>query len=421
MWATKKLHEVCDIQSGLWKGKKEPFTNALVLRNTNFTSSGRLDYSNVVELEVETKQLMKREVVKDDIILEKSGGGDKTPVGRVCIHNATSDVPFSLSNFTARLRVKNRELLDAHFLHRFLYFLYISGKTEPMQRHSTGIRNLQLSQYKNIDIPLPPLAEQKRIVERLDKAFSEIDKAIATAEAKEGEVERLKAATLSAMLNRGSQSGESITEDEEDSVMWKTVRLGDVCEIQPKKAQVKAKLAKEDEVSFVPMDDLAIGQLYPIITTKRRLKDVYSSYTYFEDDDILLAKITPCFENGKLGVARNLANGVGFGSSEYLVIRCREQVLAEYLYYHLSQSGFRAEGKKHMRGAVGHKRVPRDFVENYTFQLPPLAEQKRIVERLDKAFAEIESVSAKTQSSVENYAALKAAVLKQELTPSETI
>ena len=283
------------------------------------------------------------------------------------------------------------------------------------------VDTLTIKKMASISLPLPPLAEQKRIVERLDRAFAEIDKGIATAEAKEGEIERLKAATLSAMLNCGSQSGESITGDEEDSVMWETVRLGDVCEIQPKKAQVKAKLAWEDEVSFMPMDELAIGQLYPVTTMKRRLKDVYSSYTYFEDGNILLAKITPCFENGKLGVASNLANGVGFGSSEYLVIRCRERVLAEYLYYHLSQSSFRAEGKKHMRGAVGHKRVPRGFVENFTFQLPPLAEQKRIVERLDNAFAEMEIVGGKTQSCVENYSALKASILKQELTPSEAV
>lgn len=178
MWHSKKLHQVSDIQSGLWEGKIGPFTTALVLRNTNFTADGSLDYSNVIQLEVETKQLAKRQVIKNDIILEKSGGGDKTPVGRVCIHDAESITPFSLSNFTARIRVLDEQELDAQFLHRFLYFQYISGKTEPMQRHSTGIRNLQLSQYKEIDVPIPPLAEQQRIVSKLDAAFAEIERAI---------------------------------------------------------------------------------------------------------------------------------------------------------------------------------------------------------------------------------------------------
>ncbi len=201
MWKIKKLSELCGIQSGLWKGKKEPFVKALVLRNTNFTSSGQLDYSEVVELDVEAKQLEKREVKKHDIILEKSGGGDKTPVGRVCIHNASADIPYSLSNFTARLRVFDESELDAQFLHRFLHFLYLSGKTEPMQRHSTGIRNLQLAQYKEIVVPLPPLAEQQRIVAKLDAAFAEIDETIKITDDKISNYTNLSSGIMREILN----------------------------------------------------------------------------------------------------------------------------------------------------------------------------------------------------------------------------
>ncbi len=172
--------------------------------------------------------------------------------------------------------------------------------------------------------------------------------------------------------------------------MWETVKFGDVCEIQPKKAQVKKKLADTDTVSFMPMDDLGIDEMHPIANQMKTLAEAYSSYTYFEDNDVLLAKITPCFENGKLGIATNLANGVGFGSSEYIVLRCGEQVLPQYIYYHLNQPSFRANGKAQMSGAVGHKRVPKDFVENLEIPLPPLAEQQRIVSKLDAAFAEID-------------------------------
>ena len=206
IWNTKKLHEVCDIQSGLWKGKREPFTKALVLRNTNFTASGKFDYSNVVELDVEVKQLLKREVIQNDIILEKSGGGSKTPVGRVCIHDdIKSDTPFSLSNFTARIRVLDKKELDAQFLHRYLYFLYISGKTEPMQRHSTGIRNLQLTQYKDIDIPIPSIEEQELIVCKLDTAFAEIDNALNILKSKENEINKLKASLLRTSLKSNNE------------------------------------------------------------------------------------------------------------------------------------------------------------------------------------------------------------------------
>ena len=123
IWKTKKLSQICDIQSGLWKGKKEPFTETYVLRNTNFTSSGAFNYSDVAVLQVETKQLEKRLVLPNDIILEKSGGGEKTPVGRVCLHTSDLDKPVSFSNFTARLRVLNERELAPLFLHRFLYGL----------------------------------------------------------------------------------------------------------------------------------------------------------------------------------------------------------------------------------------------------------------------------------------------------------
>ena len=406
MWQTKKLNEVCDIQSGLWKGKKEPYTKALVLRNTNFTASGVFDYSNVVELEVEAKQLATREVLKNDIILEKSGGGDKTPVGRVCIHDKESEIPFSFSNFTARIRVLDSKELNAEFLHKFLYFLYISGKTEPMQRHSTGIRNLQLTQYKDIDVPLPPLAEQERIVAKLDAAFAEIDRAIISSASKETEIQKLKTSLLRSSLNG-------------DDIMWKKVKISDVCQIQPKKAQVKLKLKDSDEVSFMPMKDLGIQTIYPKSNQIKKLEKVYSSYTYFEDNDILLAKITPCFENGKLGIASNLINGVGFGSSEYIVLRCSEEVIPQYIYFCLNQPNFRIIGENQMSGAVGHKRVPIEYVENTEIYLPPIADQERIVAKLDAANTEFRNANEAIAKSKVNYLALKSAILSQELKSNE--
>ena len=102
---------------------------------------------------------------------------------------------------------------------------------------------------------------------------------------------------------------------------WETRALGEVCKIKPPKAEARAKLTNSDAVSFAPMEDLGIGEKYLRPSRTRRLDEVSGSYTYFADGDVLLAKITPCFENGKLGVARGLANGIGFGSSEYIVLR----------------------------------------------------------------------------------------------------
>lgn len=180
-WEIKKLGEICDFGNGLWKGKKPPFINVGVVRNTNFTKEGELDDSDIVFLEVEQSQFAKRKLKYGDIILEKSGGGPKQPVGRVIVFNK-KEGNYSFSNFTSVIRINSSKQVDFTYLHRFLFFSYISGVTERMQSHSTGIRNLKFDEYKDIKVPLPPLSEQQRIVAILDEAFASIVKAKANAE-----------------------------------------------------------------------------------------------------------------------------------------------------------------------------------------------------------------------------------------------
>ena len=183
---------------------------------------------------------------------------------------------------------------------------------------------------------------------------------------------------------------------------WESKPIGEVCTIKPPKAEARAKLADGDEVSFAPMEDLGIGVKYLKPHRTRQLAEVSGSYTYFADGDVLLAKITPCFENGKLGVARGLTNGVGFGSSEYIVLRPAATLDAEFLYYYLSRPTFLEEGARIMTGAVGHKRVTKEFVESYPIPLPPLREQRRIVAILDEAFEGIATAKANAEKNLQN-------------------
>jgi len=183
---------------------------------------------------------------------------------------------------------------------------------------------------------------------------------------------------------------------------WDAMPLGEVCTIKPPKSEARAKLAAGDEVSFAPMEDLGIGVKYLQPHRTRPLGQVSGSYTYFADGDVLLAKITPCFENGKLGVARGLTNGVGFGSSEYIVLRPSPTLDAEFLYYYLARPAFLEEGTRTMTGAVGHKRVTKEFVESYPIPLPPLGEQRRIVTILDEAFEGIATAKANAERNLQN-------------------
>ena len=143
------------------------------------------------------------------------------------------------------------------------------------------------------------------------------------------------------------------------------------------------------------------------------LSEVEGSYTYFADGDVLLAKITPCFENGKLGLARNLKNGIGFGSSEYIVFRTSESLNSEFLYYFLLRQQFRDEGAKRMMGAVGHKRVAKEFIETSLIPLPPLHVQDTIVANLDKITIETKKLEAIYNQKLVNLDELKKSILEK--------
>ncbi len=173
-----------------------------------------------------------------------------------------------------------------------------------------------------------------------------------------------------AMLNaEGAEVLEKIRDCYEAG--WETKKLAEVCQIKPPKSEARSKLEITDTVSFVPMEYLGINQKYIVPTQTKSLAEVVGSYTYFADGDVLLAKITPCFENGKLGIATDLANGVGFGSSEYIVFRPDKSVNKEWLYYFLSRDEFRTEGAGSMSGAVGHKRVSKEFIQSYPHSHSP--------------------------------------------------
>ncbi|BBL77457.1 restriction endonuclease subunit S [Methylomagnum ishizawai] len=187
---------------------------------------------------------------------------------------------------------------------------------------------------------------------------------------------------------------------------WQLKSLADVCQIKPPKSEVRRQLSETDLVSFVPMEDLGIEQKLLVPTQTKPLLEVIGSYTYFADGDVLLAKITPCFENGKLGIAENLSNGIGFGSSEYIVFRPSSSVNKDWLYYFLSRDSFRREGAERMSGAVGHKRVSKDFIEQYKIPVPPLSEQQRIVAILDEAFDGIATAKANAERNLQNARAL---------------
>lgn len=157
-------------------------------------------------------------------------------------------------------------------------------------------------------------------------------------------------------------------------------RLGDVCFINPK----GGVLEDNCDVSFIPMQNVSEDGTVDV-TLIRKYGDVKKGFTNFQNGDILFAKITPCMENGKGCIVSNLKNGVGFGSTEFHILRPKlEFVSSRWIYYLTSWPEFRKECEKNMTGSAGQKRVPKAFLENYQIEIPALEEQERIADLLDK-------------------------------------
>jgi type I restriction enzyme S subunit len=158
--------------------------------------------------------------------------------------------------------------------------------------------------------------------------------------------------------------------------------LAEVCDINP---SMDANIGDETLCSFVPMEfvDEISGMIAK--TNIRRVGDVKKGYTFFRDDDVIFAKITPCMENGKCAIARNLNNGIAFGSTEFHVIRARKDIIPEWTYFFLRQEKIRKRATHWFRGTAGQQRVPGTFLEELTIPLPPLPEQRRIADLLARA------------------------------------
>lgn len=167
--------------------------------------------------------------------------------------------------------------------------------------------------------------------------------------------------------------------------------LSEIALFKPSKEEVK-DLSGETEVSFVPMSCINTYEASFTATETRSLRDVLTGFTYFRDKDVLLAKITPCFENGKAGIAHNLKNGIGFGSTEFIVIRADTSVVdPEWIFYHINTHEFIDGGKPFMTGTAGQQRIDLNYVKQYKIPVPALEEQQKILDGIHREQALIES------------------------------
>ena len=251
-------------------------------------------------------------------------------------------------------------------------FKFFEKYVEKLRQLSVGgvIKYIKLGDLTNAKIPVPSLLEQERIVEELDCLSGVIEK-------KKEQLKELAALAQSIFY-------EMFGNPFENEKGWGLKRLGDVCEVNPSKKGTSKGLNETDSVSFLPMEDLPIKAGYYQPEKMRILSEVQSSYTCFANNDVLMAKVTPCFENGKIGMVQNLQNGVGYGSSEFIVIRVKDTiVIKEFIYFVIQDSLFIENACAQLTGTSGLRRVPRQYVENCNITIPPLSLQQEFASKIE--------------------------------------
>ena len=187
------------------------------------------------------------------------------------------------------------------------------------------------------------------------------------------------------------------------------MRIDEVCLLNPRQS---VNLPENSKISFVPMAAVSVnGQVDSCDTLE--LKKA-KNYTVFQNGDVLFAKITPCMENGKGAIVRNLLNGYGAGSTELIVLRPKENVItAKWLYLYLSQRSFRWECQQHMTGSAGQKRVPPKYLASCEMPVPSIEEQERIVSKIEELFSRLDASVAELKTAKEKLKVYRQAVLKE--------
>mgnify|MGYP002558175941 CR=1 FL=1 len=362
---------------------------------------GNINWGTVPNCKIDGKSLDVYKLTPEDIVIARTGA----TTGKSCfLLDLPQDTVFA--SFLIRLRVKPQ--ICKYFIYLFLQSdLYWKQVIEL----SAGIAQpgVNSSKLKGIMLPLPPFPEQQRIVNKIESLFAKLDEAGDRLQKVLDGYEARRAAILHEAFS-GKCTGDHGAGDMSVPKGWRKVKLSDVCTINPKKLDTSS-LEDSLEVSFIPMAsvDEVLGEVTkPDI---RNLGKVKKGFTNFQEGDVVFAKITPCMENGKSAVIGPLLNDIGYGTTEFYVLRCHPELYNRFLYHLVRSIKFRSEAKSQMTGAVGQQRVPKNFMADYEILLPPLNEQIQIVQMVDTFFKKEYEVRKMSQNVIEQISLLKKSIL----------
>jgi len=354
------------------------------------------------------------------------------------------------TSFGAHIWKKGRAVLNQHIFKVqineenvdkiFLMHLLNRNVDEYIRKaHGTaGLAHITRGKFENSIIPLPPLPEQKRIMAKIEELFTRLDAGVEALTKIKGQIKRYRQAVLKyAFEGKLTQEWREKTADSLERVAdrkvnynvrtihylpkrndlselpegWAWKYMKDVGEINPKFNG--ENLPNDLDVSFIPMKCVEELTGYIDLSNTRKLSDVRKGYTPFKDGDLLFAKITPCMENGKVAIASGLKNDIGFGSTEFHVIRANPLISGKFIFFFLIQEGLRKDAQSHMTGSAGQLRVPADYMKDIPIPLPPPPEQHQIVSEIERRFSVADEVEKTVDASLKQAERLRQSILKQ--------
>lgn len=306
---------------------------------------------------------------------------------------------------------------DAHYY--YYYYLLLDFTKELLHLAKNLRHSFTEEQLGKIKVPVPPVHEQHRIADFLDAKCARIDFIRKNVEAEIEELKQYKQSVITEAVTKGldknvEMKDSGIPWNKQMPKHWGKSKIKHVSQVNP---PITVSFNQNIEIGYAPMEVVKNGYMLP---QSIYLSNISSGLNWFQDNDIVLAKVTPCFENGNIAIAENLMQGVGVGSSELFVIRV-SNIKLKYLFYYLQNEDLKQACASTMTGAGGLKRINPYFFKNMLIPIPPKKEQQQIVDFLDSKCAKIDSVIQKKQELLANLDTYKKSLIYEYVTGKKEV
>lgn len=328
---------------------------------------------------------------------------------------------FGLSAQTVAFNQQiNAVIFNKRMLSRFgLYVISCQEEQHWFYANGNVVKILNTQNQGQIVFPCPQITEQQQIVDYLDNKCGKIDRVINTQKNIIEKLKEYKQAVITEAVTKGLDNSAKLKDSGIEWIgkipeHWEIYKIKYCVIFNPTYSE---NFEENTLVSFAPMECLTNCHLNCKETI---IKEVSNGYTYFAEEDIIMAKVTPCFENGNIAIAKNLLNQVGFGSSELYVFRATS-IINKFLLYFLQNRIFKDLATSTMYGTGGLKRVSSDFIKNYKLALPPKNEQQIIADFLDKKCSEIDNAISEKEQLIEKLTEYKKSLIYECVTGKKDI